>query len=64
MNCMAADPAYRPTSHQVVNHPVIVRARTGGAALAPESKEWLADVLGGYGFVSPVTGEGDVEMEG
>lgn len=61
MNCMAADPDYRPTSQQVVDHPVIVRAQTGGAALAPETKEWLADVLGGYGFGAQIS-EGDVEM--
>lgn len=65
-HCMASDPTSRPTSKDVVNHPVIQRARTGGAALAPESKEWLGNVLGGFGYmpqnVVEGEGEGDVEM--
>lgn len=47
---MNSNPTQRPTSLDIVGHPVIQRARTGGAALAPESREWLGNVLGGLGY--------------
>ena len=75
MSCMSSDPASRPTIGQIVQHPVIVRARSGREALAPEAKDWIVQILGG-GFTLPSqmqiehrTGEafdeaeeGDVEM--
>ncbi|EIW72215.1 hypothetical protein TREMEDRAFT_66766 [Tremella mesenterica DSM 1558] len=61
--CMRSHPSLRPTSHHLVSHPVIQRARSGGTALAPEEPMWLVEVLTGSGFVAPpIRGDGDVEM--
>ena len=48
---MASDPVNRPTAAHIVHHPVVVRSRTGREALAPETKSWIVNVLGG-GFGS------------
>ncbi|KIR73094.1 WEE protein kinase [Cryptococcus deuterogattii CA1014] len=65
-SCMAADPALRPVIENVVNHPVVQRARKGKDALAPEEKSWLMDVLAGGEFSTAVVqsahGDEDVEM--
>ena len=75
MSCMSSDPESRPTIEQMVQHPVIVRARGGREALAPEAKDWIVQILGG-GFMMPLSAqqrqrtcevfeeeeEGDVEM--
>lgn len=72
-SCMAADPSCRPTIRQIVEHPIVQRARTGKEALAPEDPRWVIEVLSGTsGFVaSPGAGaavgmartaDGDVEM--
>ncbi|OCF44504.1 WEE protein kinase [Kwoniella heveanensis CBS 569] len=61
--CMAAEPDLRPTIQHIVSHPVVQRAKSGKAALAPEDKGWLVDVLAG-GFMPPTPGQQgeDVEM--
>ena len=73
MSCMSSDPLRRPTIDQMVQHPVIVRARSGREALAPEARDWIIQILGG-GFALPVPPaqricetfeeeeEGDIEM--
>lgn len=53
-SCMASDPSRRPTVEQMVAHPVIQRARNGSAALAPQERGWLAEILAGSSF-DPVT---------
>lgn len=69
-NCMNMEPTYRPTVEQIVSHPVIQRARNGLAALAPQDKIWLAEILaGGSGFCAQVqqparySEDGDLVME-
>lgn len=52
-NCMAMDPARRPTIEHIVAHPVIQRARAGCAALAPQPKGWLEEILAGASFEHP-----------
>ncbi|WVF67343.1 hypothetical protein IAT40_002097 [Kwoniella sp. CBS 6097] len=61
--CMSAEPNARPTIQHLVKHPVVQRAKSGKAALAPEDKGWLVDVLAG-GFMPPPMGQQgeDVEM--
>jgi mitosis inhibitor protein kinase SWE1 len=68
-NCMAADPERRPTIEHVNGHPVVMRARNGREALAPEQKGWVVEVLGGGFALAPTTATagtgaiiGDVEM--
>ncbi|WRT69982.1 uncharacterized protein IL334_006975 [Kwoniella shivajii] len=53
--CMSAEPNLRPTIEHVINHPIVQRAKNGTtkAALAPEDKNWLVDVLAGGGFDLP-----------
>ncbi|WVW86418.1 hypothetical protein I302_108464 [Kwoniella bestiolae CBS 10118] len=64
--CMNSEPESRPTIGHIVQHPVILRAKSKSEkpALAPEDKNWLVDVLAG-GFGVPPIGVGaneDVEM--
>jgi mitosis inhibitor protein kinase SWE1 len=67
---MDMEPTHRPTIDQIVSHPVIQRARNGLAALAPQDKIWLAEILaGGNGFGAHVqqhprySDDGDLVME-
>ncbi|WWC72255.1 uncharacterized protein I206_106217 [Kwoniella pini CBS 10737] len=63
-NCMKSIPEARPTVQQIIQHPVIKRAKMKSEkpALAPEDKNWLVDVLAG-GFAASSVQEGeDVEM--
>ncbi|WWC91977.1 uncharacterized protein L201_006930 [Kwoniella dendrophila CBS 6074] len=63
-NCMKSDPDQRPTIKNIIEHPVIKRAKLKSEkpALAPEDKNWLVDVLaGGFVLPSPQSGE-DIEM--
>ncbi|WOO81533.1 Membrane-associated tyrosine- and threonine-specific cdc2-inhibitory kinase [Vanrija pseudolonga] len=65
VNCLQAVPEARPTIAQVVEHPVVQRSYTGGAALAPEDPSWLISVLGGGGFApSPRATIGSIDIEG
>ncbi|KAK6909155.1 hypothetical protein I203_103170 [Kwoniella mangroviensis CBS 8507] len=62
--CMNSEPECRPTIGHIVQHPVIVRAKSKSEkpALAPEDKNWLVDVLaGGFAIPSSTISE-DVEM--
>lgn len=58
MSCMSADPMQRPTIDQLVQHPVMMRARSGREALAPEAKDWIIQILGG-GFMLPNHAQGE-----
>ncbi|RSH76755.1 uncharacterized protein EHS24_005333 [Apiotrichum porosum] len=67
VSCMNADPQQRPSIEHIVEHPIIQRTLTGGAALAPEDPRWLVDVLAGTGStlrpaLGGLDGEGDVVM--
>lgn len=61
MSCMSSDPNQRPTIEQMVQHPVILRARSGREALAPESKDWMVQILGG-GSMSPLQMQNEQRM--
>lgn len=55
-SCIHAEPDSRPAITHIAEHPVVQRARNGGAALAPENPRWLEDLLN---FES----DGDIVMD-
>lgn len=63
-SCLHAEPDSRPTIAHIASHPVVQRARAGGAALAPEDPRWLVELLAGYAVpAGHVELDGDVVMD-
>lgn len=61
--CMRAEPIERPSIIEIVNHPIICRARElGHEALTPEDDLWLAHVLTGSERAGQEEVDEDVEM--
>lgn len=60
---MRANPAERPAIEDIIQHPIVGRARKGKEALVPESEGFILEILAGEIEVGPAE-DMDVEMLG